>query len=330
MDKEQKLIESMTSILQEKMEKDYAKGQIKRDAHPKDLGLLKGVFKIEEHIPDALAKGIFKSKKEYNCFIRLSNASGKIQSDKEKDFRGFAIKLLDIEEEHLNEKEKNTQDFILMSYPIMPLGTVSLFHDAVYYSIKSSPLLLLAKFILTGHKSILSHLKKGKKNHTSSLDIRYWSTTPYQFDDTFVKYSLKPTSIYKSLLPEQLTDNYLYENNTNHLKQAEATFDFCIQLFDNEVNTPIEDAGIEWDEEKYPFIKVATLTIAKQNIVTEKRKELAERLSFSPANTLKTHQPVGGINRARIIIYESLSIFRTKMNNLKPIVPNVKLFDETE
>jgi Catalase len=330
MDKEQKLIESMTSILQEKMEKDYAKGQIKRDAHPKDLGLLKGTFKIEEHIPDTLAKGIFKSKNEYNCFIRLSNASGKIQSDKEKDFRGFAIKLIDVEGEHLNEKEKNTQDFILMSYPIMPLGTVALFHDAVYYSIKSNPLLLLAKFILTGHKSILSHLKKGKKNHTSSLDIRYWSTTPYQFDGTFAKYSLKPTSIYKSLLPELLTDNYLFENNANHLKEAEATFDFCIQLFENELNTPIEDAGIEWDEVKYPFIKVATLTIAKQNIITKNRKELAERLSFSPANTLKTHQPVGGINRARIKIYEQLSLFRNKMNNLESIVPNSKLFEETQ
>jgi hypothetical protein len=39
----------------------------------------------------------------------------------------------------VQNEEKETQDFILMSHPVMPLGTVKLFHDAVYYSIKWSP-----------------------------------------------------------------------------------------------------------------------------------------------------------------------------------------------
>ena len=40
------LINEMQSILQNKMEKDYEKGNTKRDAHPKCLGLLKADFKV--------------------------------------------------------------------------------------------------------------------------------------------------------------------------------------------------------------------------------------------------------------------------------------------
>jgi hypothetical protein len=325
---ELQLIESMSSILQEKMERDYAKGQIKRDAHPKDLGFLKASFTVERDLLEKAKVGIFKEEKEYKCFIRLSNSSGKIQSDKEKDFRGLAIKLLGVEGERLNDKESSSQDFVLMSYPIMPLGTVKLFYDAVYYAIKVHPLLLALKFIFTGKKSILDHLKKGKKNHTSSLDIRYWSTTPYKFGVSVVKYSLIPTSKYVSNLLEPLTDNYLAENNAKHLEETEATFDFCIQYFKNEKETPIENAGIVWDEEIFPFVKIATLRIPKQKIGTAARKELAENLSFSPANSLKTHQPIGSINRARIIIYEQLSVFRHAKNNKTIVDPNVALYDD--
>lgn len=98
--------------------------------------------------------------------------------------------------------------------------------------------------------------------------------------------------------------------------------------FKNEKETPIENAGIEWNEVQFPFIKIATLSIPKQKIDTAARNELAENLSFSPANSLKVHQPIGGINRARMIIYEQISVFRHAMNNKTIIDPTVALYDE--
>jgi len=313
----------MISILQHKMQKDYAGTHVKRDAHPKDLGLAKAVFKIEENIPSEAAHGIFSKPLTYHCLIRLSNSSGKIQSDKEKDFRGFAIKIVDVKGERFTGKEEQTQDFILMSYPIMPLGTVKLFHDAVFYSIKIHPLAFVLKLLLSGKKKVLRQFKDGKKNHTSSFDMQYWSTTPYQLGDTFVKYSIVPTSLYKSSLPIPLSDNYLSANNALHLKKQEASFDFLIQFFKDEVSTPIEDAGIEWEEKASPFVKVATILIPKQNMITEERKELVEVLSFSPANSLLAHQPLGPINRARVIIYDQLSAFRHQMNNQQTVEPTL-------
>jgi hypothetical protein len=327
---ERELILEMQAVLQDKMKKDYEKGNTKRDAHPKCLGLLKADFKILNNLPEEFQEGIFKPGSSYKAWIRVSNASGRVQSDKEKDFRGFALKLLGVNGERIDSGELNTQDFVLMSNPTMPLGTVKLFRDAVYYSIKWHPLVLALKFVLTGHKNILAALNNGKHNDTSPLDIKYWSTTPYQYGNKKVKYKIAPSSKNRSSLPQELTDDYLTINMATHLRSHVATFDFYIQQFSDETNTPIEDAGIEWKEAYSPFIKVAEITIPVQELNTKSRFELAEQLSFSPANSLKAHQPIGGLNRARVKIYRFLSKFRHQRDDKKLYEPKLNEFEQTK
>jgi hypothetical protein len=216
--------------------------------------------------------------------------------------------------------EEETQDFILLSHPTMPLGTVKLFHDAVYYSIKWSPLVFAARFVLSGNFHVLNELRKATQNQTSPLDIRYWSTTPYLCGtDLVVKYAIVPTSNMKSVLPSKLTDHYLTDNMERHLTNNEAIFDFMIQVRKNAGRMPVEYAGVEWSEKESPFIKVATLRIPAQVFRTGEREELAEALSFSPAHALIEHRPIGGINRARVELYRRLSEFRHKQNG-KPLM----------
>ena len=165
--------------------------------------------------------------------LRISSASGKVRSDNAKDLRGFAIKIMGVQGERYKtqNEEKKTQDFVLLSYPTMPLGTVKLFHDAVYYSIKWSPLVFLSRLAVSGNFHIINELRKARQNQTSPLDIRYWSTTPYLYGtDLVVKYSIVPTSNMKSVLPSNLTDHYLTENMEKHLAAHEASFDFMIQV----------------------------------------------------------------------------------------------------
>ena len=131
---------------------------------------------------------------------------------------------------------------MLLDTPVMPLGTVALFRDAVYYTIESSPLLLAAKFALTGHAGVLLGLLMLRGNPSSPLDIRYWSTTPYRFGpDRAVKYSLLPTSRHRSDKPRTLGESYLSDAMQDHLDGHEASFDFCVQL--QEPGMPIEDAS---------------------------------------------------------------------------------------
>ncbi len=313
------LIAEMTDILRRKMEHDYAKGATLRDAHPKTLGVLRGTFTVAPDLPAELKVGIFKQAMQHACWVRVSSASSKPQSDAVKDFRGFAIKLMASDPDNAGAEEPIGQDFVLMSIPTMPLGTIKLFRDAVYFSIESSPLLLLAKMVLTGKASVLKALKNGRTNPTSPLDLRYWSTTPYLWGKTqAVKYSLLPTSHHRSTLPTTLADNYLSVAMQTHLAAHEASFDFCVQLRQGDM--PIENAGQEWLEAASPFVKVATLRLDKQQFWGDaKRDEMSQILSFSPGHAWPDHAPLGGINRARVAIYTVLSKFRHQRDGRRNI-----------
>ena len=311
------MIAEMTAILRRKMARDYAKGETRRDAHPKTTGLLRGRFEVEADLPKDLRVGLFAKPQSFECWIRTSNSSGKLQSDVIGDARGFAIKLLAPISKGKAEVPLG-QDFVLLSSPVMPLGTVALFRDAVYYTIESSPLLLAAKFLLTGHIGALLGLINLRIRPSSPLDIRYWSTTPYRFGEgPAVKYSLLPTSRQRSELPESPGESYLSETMQAHLKAHVASFDFCVQLHQD--GMPIEDAAPEWDEKLSPFLKVATLHIPKQSFRTPNRDELAEVLSFSPGNALPAHAALGGLNRARIKIYATLAKFRHKRDGREDV-----------
>lgn len=303
------LIAEMTDILRRKMERDYHAGETRRGAHPKTLGVLKGSFRIEPGLPAELRVGLFARARTLDCWVRFSNSSSKVQSDAVRDARGVAIKLLMPPRKSSSANATASQDFVLMDSPAMPLGTVALFRDAVYYAIESSPLLLGAKLLLTGHADVLLGLLGllGKPN--SPLDIRYWSTTPYRFGaNQAVKYSLIPTSRHRSARPDAYGDAYLTDAMQAHLAKHVASFDFCVQVRRDDM--PIEDASVRWSERESPFVKVATLQIAKQNFRTKARHDLGESLSFSPAHALPAHAPLGGLNRARASIYAALSKFR--------------------
>ena len=305
-------VAEMIDVLQRKMARDYAKGATRRDAHPKSLGVLRGRFTVESGLPAEWRVGVFRAPASFDCWLRASNASGKPQSDAVPDFRGLGIKLMGAANVDGSARLLN-QDFVLMNHPSMPLGTVSLFRDAVVYSIERSPLLLAAKLVLTGHARILMELQAGRSRPTSPLDIRYWSTTPYRFGpDRAVKYSLRPTSDHRSPMPgapaKGLADDYLSQAMQVHLDGHDASFDFCAQLRLDDM--PIEDAAVRWDETRSPFVKLATLHIPKQKFRTPEREQLSETLSFSPGHAWPEHAPLGGINRARVEIYQQLSAYR--------------------
>ena len=311
-------IAEMTAILKRKMAIDHPKGGTLRDAHPKTVGLLRGKFVVDKDLPEQLRVGVFKERANFDCWVRFSNSSGTPQPDTKADARGVAIKLMAPGSRGAIDDESLGQDFVLLSSPTMPLGTVALFRDAVHYPLESSPLLLGAKLLLTLQPGVLLGLAALRIKPASLFDIRYWSTTPYRFGkDQAVKYSLVPTSIHKSRRSANPGDDYLADAMQAHLDKYVASFDFCVQLRRDDM--PVEDAAVRWDERRSPFRKVATLLIPKQSFRNASRKALAETLSFSPGTAKPAHAPLGGLNRARVQIYKALSQFRHRRDRRKDL-----------
>lgn len=307
-------IEQLSARLKAKIIKDNAGGIMRRDAHPKMHGLVQGEFIIEPNLPKELAIGLFSEAKTFPAWIRFSNQDGQFNPDIQRDIRGMAIKLMDVQGEKLlaEEKHAQTHDFITISTDIFVTKDVAEFDDLIK-AVTGSWLRKLLFFAT--HWRVIINLIKSMKKFANPLQIRYFSTTPYLFGDRAVKYSVIPHIETVEAIPDKPSENYLREAMTQKLDQGGASFDFCVQFQKDSKQMPIEDPGKRWDESKSPFCKIATINIPSQTFATTKRDELGENLSYTPWHALPEHQPLGGINRARKVIYNLISTFRHQENN---------------
>lgn len=304
----------------------YEKGNMQRDAHPKTLGLVKGYLTVKSNLPEKLKQGIFSKQNTYPVLIRFSNGNHKIQSDVKKDIRGVSLKVLNVTGNRVNDSvEKHTQDFLLMSHPIMPFGTLKKFRDVIISTVKSS-FYLKFKWFITNLKTA-QLVKKSKEKHNSLSSINYWSTTTYKHGKSMVKYKLSPAvHIHKQFTVDN-SFNKLKNRLKTELKHQEFMYDFCVQFYKNETVTPTNDMSIEWNEKLSPFIKVATLTIPKQTV--KEQVELNHKITYSLTNSLIEHEAVGKLNNVRIKVYKTLSALRHRLNNNKPnYEPSLKDFNQ--
>ncbi|MEQ8672047.1 MAG: catalase family protein [Aggregatilineales bacterium] len=327
---EAQYIQSLVETLTAQIQKDYPTGIMRRDAHPKQHGVVHAEFIIEQSLPENLRVGVFKEAKTYPCWVRFSNSGGTggIHPDKNPDVRGMAIKLIGVEGEKILPEESNevTQDFLVASYPNF------IVKNAIDFSVlaaglgKKDYLKLFLFFFNPFHLRLreLMLLIKSQGKCANVLGQRYWSMVASQLGaGQAVKYSAIPRSKVDNTLPTTPSDNFLRDRLKAHLSDQEATFDFCVQLQTNPDTMPIEDARVEWKESESPFIKVATIRIPPQSFDSEAQESFGENLSYTPWHSLPEHRPLGGINRARKVVYEAISEFRHRLNGVERREPKV-------
>jgi hypothetical protein len=119
-------------------------------------------------------------------------------------------------------------------------------------------------------------------------------------------------------------DNYYREDIIQALAKpdAEYSWDFQIQ-FQTSPEMSIDDTTIVWNEEDAPFFTVGRLTVKHQKIDSPLENDFGENLSFSPANGLAVHRPVGAINRLRSIVYPIVADSRHEKRGVKYQEPTV-------
>jgi catalase len=95
-----------------------------RDAHAKDNGCVRAIFRVDRDLKNELRIGVFKNPgQEYQAWIRFSNGNSEQKNSRLPDARGMAIKLMGVEGQKLlhgvgdGSEEKYTQDFIMISSP---------------------------------------------------------------------------------------------------------------------------------------------------------------------------------------------------------------------
>lgn len=318
---QEQAIQKLIALLSAKMLKENPQpGHMKRDAHPKMIGLLRAEFIIEENLADDLKVGLFATQKTHSAWVRFSNQLAPPAGDDVKDIRGMALKILGVAGKKILEgqEDEQTQDFITITTDAFVTKNIEQFADLIT-ALVAGKLHLVFYFLC--HPKNLWNLLRANKRFGSLLEASFFSVSPYAFGNKVVKYSIKPQSGFQTPIVPKSTQNYLTTVMEKQLGEKDYFFDFRIQFQADPEKTPVEDLSVRWKEADSPFIKVATIKIPKQEFNTEAQIAFGDQLSFSPWHCLPEHTPLGGVNRARKVIYDTLSKFRHSKNNLPLIEP---------
>jgi catalase len=281
----------------------------RRDAHPKGHGCVRAEFRILHDLPPELRVGLFAAPRGYDAWIRYSNGNPTPQADSKGDGRGMAIKLMGIA-----DSPSATQDFILINHPVFAARNV-----VDYLALEqANP---FWRFFVPGlnplnfrvHEAAIAFAIPRKKVN-NLFNIQYWSMSAYRFADSACKYSARPVGPES---PFAATDepNFLRANLVRHLAERDAEFDFMVQRRTRPDAMPVEDPTIEWSETDAPFVPVARITIPKQTFDSPEQMNFCENLSFSPWHCVDAHRPLGGLNRLRRSVYETISRVRHDLNH---------------
>jgi hypothetical protein len=292
------------AFLKAATEKRYGSGARQRFNQARATACVDAEFTVLDGLAAGHRVGLFATPRTYQCWIRFANATS--QSDKDKDTRGMAIKVLDVAGENLTPGA-TTQDFVLNSHPVMMVGSTKEFLELLEANEAGG---FRRALYFLGHLKAARIAFASRANPTCHLDIPYWSTTPYQLGAGAVKYIARPASAQRSPLPANLTATYLEEAMRSRLTREEATFDLLIQPQVDARRTPIEDASVEWREQDAPYVPVARIRIPVQSIDNAATRARCEEVAFNPWHCLKEHRPLGSMNRARREIYRAMAEFR--------------------
>ena len=318
-------MKQMQDRARQRAQKRNPSATLKRGFHAKGTGV-RAKFQVKSELPSHLQVGLFQPSAIYDALVRFSNARGEVLGDLSKDQRGIAIRLKTNPAAHLFPKDdSNIQDFLMTNTPI------SFARNPVQF-------IEVGEILLGGIGGVVPKLvtKYGFKEARRILGVflapvisfkplemnEYWSRTSYQFGSTQVRFLIRPSAGSKMLSSMQQLlgvarslmqggpqkDHYLREKLRESLEEGDVKFDFCIQLFVDEKQTPIEDAYIEWKESDSPPIPIATLLIPQQNLDPQLQQDM-EHMAFNPWNT-KEFTPLGLINLARKNVYDASASHR--------------------
>jgi hypothetical protein len=299
----------------------HAKGRpFTRDVHSKAHGCVKARFEVGELEP-RLRHGLFAQAGSYDAWLRFSSGNTRVQSDEIRDARGFALKVMGVAGEKLlpAEKDAQTQDFVMINNPRFFIRTLPDYEAFTALMARGSRYgWFFDGFSWKPWRWRLRELYLAARTlqppPASLLLTQFHSLSAYRLGPSqFVKYSARPC---QNRQPPRTPKgaNMLREALKSELAQGEGCFDLLVQLQVAGKNMPVEDSTVLWSEADSPFLKVARLTIPRQEFDTEQQNAFCENLSFTPWHSLPDHEPVGVMNRVRRALYQEISRYRHAKN----------------
>ncbi|MBP2296959.1 catalase family protein [Azospirillum rugosum] len=304
-----------------------------RSVHAKSHGLLVGQLEVLDGLPPVLAQGLFARADRYPVVMRLSTTPGDILPDSVSTPRGLAIKVMGVPGERLPGSEgQTTQDFVLVNGPVFAVPDGKSFLGSLKLLAATTDRAPTAKKVvsagLRGAEAVVEAFggqsvtlkTMGGEPERHILGERFYSQVPIRYGDYMAKVSVVPVSeelVALSGAPLNVNGkpDGLREAVVDFFGRHGGTWELRVQLCTDLEAMPIENAAVEWPEDKSPYVTVARITVDPQVAWSPERSKAGDdRLSFSPWHGLAAHRPLGSIMRMRRHAYAMSARFRAERN----------------
>ncbi|MFF4364775.1 peroxidase family protein [Streptomyces sp. NPDC001594] len=326
-------------LLFERLARDLMKVQLKarkrsgaadiaRTFHAKGvLGVENARLRFVDDLPPELRTGFARPGAEYPATVRLSNANGARQPDQAPDLRGAAVRVTAGPEE--------AHDLLMTSHPVSHARDAREFvaFAKAMAGADSTPRKAFALFVrlplAVGWSTaarMRHNVRAGTRRTVRSLALEtYWSRGAILWGDAGpVRYQLRPAGdAAPAPAPSPGDPDHLHRELAQRLKGGDVVFELYVQRYVDDRRTAVEDGTAEWKEHDTPPVRVATLTVPRQDIDSAEARTAAarvEQLAFNPWNTTEEFRPLGNLNRARKAAYEASSAHRLgrRFANVQP------------
>ncbi len=307
-------------------------GHVRRSVHAKSHGLLTGMMQVHDGLAREYAQGLFVRSAIYPIVLRLSTTPGDMLDDKISTPRGLGLKIIGVEGERLPGSEDDvTQNFVLGNSPafnvrdaaqfignVRHLGSMTDRSETVKRAISAVTQTTEAILEKVGIQSATLTTYAGQAR-THILGDTFYSQVPVLYGDYAAKICVAPISENLRALseaPVELagTRDGLREAVRAFFASQGGTWELRVQLWTDPETMPIEDASVQWPQDKSPYVAVATITVRAQDSWSDSRvAAIDEGLTFSPWRGLAAHRPLGSVMRARRLAYESSARLRSEV-----------------
>jgi hypothetical protein len=285
--------------------------EVMRAFHAKaTLGVTNATLTVAKDLPKRFSVGYFEAGSEYAASVRFSNANGSKRPDFMRDMRGAAVRL--------TVSDTETHDLLMTNFPVSHARDGRQF-VAFAKGMSGAKLLILPRLIFAVGPfetiRMLRNIAKASGQRVDSVALEtYWSRGAILWGDAGpMRYLLRPHNAPSARASSQWDPDYLHHEIADRLRKSNVEFDLFLQPYVDENLTPIEDGSIEWTETNSPPVKVARLTIPKQDVdaaVGRAMERLVDEIAFNPWHTTDDFRPLGNLNRARKAAYAASSTHR--------------------
>ncbi|WP_246802231.1 hypothetical protein [Ensifer sp. ENS06] len=277
-------------------------------------GVAKATLRINQDISERYRQGLF-SYREFAAWVRFSSDTSPDTADASRSTIGIGIKLFGLRGETLDADDPHagTADLLMQNHDRFFVDTGQDFCEFSHAAVNGDFDTYLAEHPET--KAVLDEMAKPE---SSLLTATYWSVLPYACGpEAIVKYRLRPM-LASNEAAHETDPNFLKLDLAHRLSASEATFEFAIQPFSSQEETPVDAATRRWPTS---FVPVGSLVFERQDVNRIGQELYGDNLSINPWRTPLDNRPLGSIADSRRITYRSSAYVRRTANGVAAVEP---------